>query len=89
MAGYKGTRFWTGLSSIPPPCCLREFPFVFVLGFVVRLFHWRLCHRDNLAGFAVLRMKARPLFHLRNGVCNETITCIETTCILSKPLCWL
>jgi len=29
------------LPTIPPPCCFRQFPFVFVLRFVLRLFHCR------------------------------------------------
>ena len=66
----------TGLPTIPPPCYLRQFPFVFVLGFMLGVFLWQLCHRDDLARFAVLAMKARPPFHLRDRVRNETIACI-------------
>ena len=34
----------TGLPTIPPPCCFRQFPFAFVLSFVLYVLHWRLCH---------------------------------------------
>ena len=66
----------TGSPPIPPPCCLRQFPFAFVLGFVLRVFHWRLSHRDDTAGFAVLGMKTRPPFHLADGIRDETVACM-------------
>src|SRR5262245_43104968 len=66
----------TRLSAIPPPCCFRQLPFAFVLGFVLRLFHQGWSNQVDVRDFMTFRMKACPPVHLRDGVCNQAIAFI-------------
>src|SRR5215471_7405430 len=66
----------TRLSAIPPPCCFRQFPFAFVLGFVLRLFHRGWSNQVVVRDGMIFGMKARPPFHLRDGVCDQAIALI-------------
>src|SRR5438105_3040859 len=79
-----GTPTTAWLPAIPPPRCLRQFPFVFVLRFLHGFFRRGLQHRRNVGWWErgeavrwlILRLKTRPPFHLCDRVCNETIVCI-------------
>src|SRR5262245_19439 len=66
----------TSLASIPPPCGLREFPFAFVLGFLLRVLHSGLSYRDDGWDFTPFRLKACPPFHLCDRVCDQAIALI-------------
>jgi len=61
------------LPTIPPPCCFRQFPFVFVLSVVLRLFHCGWGNWVHVRDVITFGMKARPPFHLRDGVCDQAI----------------